>query len=348
MKKTIDFILLRKEAYLFDTKLYIAKAFVTVLTAYTVGQRLPLVQKDMISILFGLMMTLEPVTVTGIRSGMNQIIATFLGALATTVIITIFGINLITVALSVSATLLLCLKINWREVSPVAIFTSIYMTQYVQYTAKGEASELQTFLLRILALGFGVCIAILYNFLFSIFFYQRMEKKRITHLYEAIAGHMKHIKAGLEDNQVSIFYREKEDISATFHGIDWLMSLLHDKEKEEKLKRKISPKTRYQEIVTFKKMLFCLRNITHLIYDILYLLTNDTLVLDAKERKLIAGILERFINECSGMSLYYEKGIIHHTVPDQFSEKIIRTDNRIENDLAGIKDMLKRLKVMQI
>ena len=348
MKKAIDFIKLKKEAYLFDTKLYIFKTFVAVLTAYLIGHRLPFVQKDMISILFGMMMTLEPVTVTGIRSGLNQIVATILGALATTVIIMFIGINFITVALSVSATILLCLKINWREVSPVAIFTSIYMTQYVQYTVKGEPSETLTFLLRILALSFGVLIAILYNFLFSLFFYQRMERKRIAHLFGTISAHLEFIKVGLIENQVSTFYREKETLSSTFAGIDWLTTLLRDKEREEQFKKRISPNSRHQEVAMFKKMLRCLRNITHLIYDMLYLLTNDTMVLDARERKEIAGILDQFIKECNRLAIFYESNKNEEALPEPSIEKRLKADSRMMNDLVGIRDMLNRLKVIQI
>lgn len=347
MKKTIDFFLWKREASLFDAKLYVLKSFVAVLTAYGIGHQLPIVQKDMISILFGLMMTLEPVTVTGIRSGVNQIIATILGALSTAVIITVLGINLFTVALSVSATLFLCLKINWREVSPVAIFTSIYMSQYVQYSANGEPSEWLTFVVRILALTFGLLIAVFYNFLFSQFFYKEMERKRISYLFDSIAGHMLQIKKGLEENQVSVFYREKELLQNTFGGIDWLISLLHDKEKEEKFKGTRLSGGPSHEIAGFKKILYCLRNITHLIYDLLYLLTNEAVILDANERVSIAAELENYAAECGNLSHRYKKEAVNGTKAVVCGSKFVPTENRIRNDLAGIKDMLDQLKVFK-
>ena len=60
----------------------------------------------MISLLFGLMLTLEPVTLTGVRNGLNQIYASHLGALSTAIIIYCFGINIWTVAISMAFTLL--------------------------------------------------------------------------------------------------------------------------------------------------------------------------------------------------------------------------------------------------
>jgi uncharacterized membrane protein YgaE (UPF0421/DUF939 family) len=203
MNKVLDYIFLKKEAYLFDTKLYIVKSLVSVLAAYTIAKNLPLVHKDIISVLFGLMMTLEPVTITGIRSGISQIAATVLGALATAMIVALFGINIWTVAISISATLFLCLKINWREVSPVAIFTSIYMTQFVQYSKSGQPSVILTFQLRILALGLGILIAVIFNFLFSMFFYKEMERKRIAHILITLSNHMKQVKKGIEECQLA-------------------------------------------------------------------------------------------------------------------------------------------------
>ena len=152
------------------------------ITAYAIAHNNSVLKLDMISLLFGLMLTLEPVTLTGVRNGLNQIYASSLGALSTAIILYCFGINIWTVAISIAFTLYVGLKINWREVSVVAIFTSIYMTQYVQNTAAGQPSIFLTFRLRILALGVGIVIAILFNFLFSLFSYRSMIYKRITFL----------------------------------------------------------------------------------------------------------------------------------------------------------------------
>src|SRR5690348_807192 len=112
----------KKEAILLDSKLYIIKAFFAVMTAYIFAIKNPILKLDTISVLFGLMLTLEPVTLTGIKNGLNQIYATVLGAISTAVIIFIFqslGISMVwIISLSMAFTLYVCLKIDYRAVSP--------------------------------------------------------------------------------------------------------------------------------------------------------------------------------------------------------------------------------------
>ncbi len=340
MSRIIDFILLKKEAYLFDAKLYILKAFVAVLAAYMIVQRLPLVHKDMISVLFGLMMTLEPVTVTGIRSGFKQIGATLFGALATAVIILLFGINQWTVALSVSATLFLCLKVDWREVSPVAIFTSIYMTQFVQYTAKGDPSVVLTFLLRILALGVGVMIAVIFNFLFSMFFYKQMERKRIAHILETITDHMKQIKKGIEEVSADHIDQEKELLPGTFNGIDWLSNLIKDKEKEAKLKQKLKLNNRYEETIAFHHILVDMRSITHLVYDTAYMLSFRMSELKAEDRKGMISKLDTLINESKYLATHCENNFIKYSSKGQEGQVMKLQDYRYEYNLICLQEKL--------
>ena len=178
---------LSEEAMLFDSPLYIVKGFFSVFTAYALFSQHPVVGKDMISVLFGMMMTLEPVNVSGIKTGLSQIKASVLGGLVTAIIVSILGVNLFTIALSVALTMYFALLMNWRFVSPVAIFTAIYMTQYIQLDAMGDPSMWLTFRLRMVALGSGIAIALLYNYLFSLFFYKAMVKKRLMFIVDALS-----------------------------------------------------------------------------------------------------------------------------------------------------------------
>jgi uncharacterized membrane protein YgaE (UPF0421/DUF939 family) len=309
---------------------------VAVLAAYAIVQQLPIVYKDLISVLFGLMMTLEPVTVTGIRSGLKQITATLLGAMVTAICILIFGINIWTVAFSVSATLFICLKINWREVSPVAIFTSIYMTNYVQFTANGEPSVVLTFQLRILSLGIGVLIAIIFNFIFSLFFYRQMERKRIVHILIDLTGHLKGIKNGIEGCSIEPICQVKDRLPDTFKGIDWLTSLLKDKDKEAKFKKKMRLGF---EKASYHKVLTALRNITHLIYDTAYFLTLQMNALNRQQLQAITARLEEFIKESDYLAACFGKDVIKYSVQVQ-ENQIVSQSYRIEDNLKGIKEML--------
>ena len=239
MRKIISILSLKGEANLLDSKLYILKSFLAVMTAYAIAHNNSVLKLDMISLLFGLMLTLEPVTLTGVRNGLNQIYASSLGALSTAIILYCFGINIWTVAISMAFTLYVGLKINWREVSVVAIFTSIYMTQYVQNTATGEPSIFLTFRLRIFALGVGIMIAILFNFLFSLFSYRNMIYKRITFLLGSTISSLSII---LECIKVSDFHnliKEGKALPTVFNNIDWVYSQFEDIKKESNLKFKM-------------------------------------------------------------------------------------------------------------
>lgn len=179
MRKLPAILGLSSEAILFDSKLYIVKAMFAIAAGYIVGKAIPTASLDMISVLLGVMYNLEPINIMGIKSGINQMIASTLGAACTGILILLLGINVVTVAISMGLTLYISLKINWRMVSPVAIFTSIYMTQFIQKNAAGNPSIWLTFRLRVVALGIGILIAILFNYIFSFFYYRRIALKRL-------------------------------------------------------------------------------------------------------------------------------------------------------------------------
>lgn len=345
MKTIVSLFSLKKEAWLFDSRLYILKTFLSVLTAYAISLLSPnLLRKDMISLLFGLILTLEPVTVTGIRSGLDQIYATTLGAISTAIIITLFGINIWTVALALAVTLFVCLRINWKVVSVVALFTAIYMTQYVQLDAAGMPSVLLTFRLRISALATGVAVAIFYNFIFSLFSYRRMEEKRIAYLLHAIGAHIHNIKKGLVEGSRAIILEEKNHLPHTFNDIDWTFSLLLDKEKEYAFKKKLHLPSKLDYNASLKKVIGSLRNINHLVYDMSYnLLQEDTLVAD----KAMIKLLDNSLHLMESFTYYFEHDKDVRDITVDLNKELIEQceangvmDHRIIHNVTMIYDNL--------
>lgn len=179
---------LSHEAMLFDSPLYILKAFLGVLIAYVLFSRNSLIGKDMISVLFGMMLTLEPVNITGLKSGKEQIQSTIIGGAVAFVIVIIGGVNWITVPLAVCVTLYASLLLNWRNVPAVAIFTAIYMTQYIQFDGGGNPSMWLTLRLRMLALVSGISVGVALNYVFSLFFYKKMILKRSIYILEKLSS----------------------------------------------------------------------------------------------------------------------------------------------------------------
>lgn len=282
MEKIKKYIFLKEEAVLMDSEIYILKAFLAIATAYLLAKHNTLIKLDTISVFFGLMLTLEPVTLTGIKFGFNQLYASFIGGAVSAIIIYIFGINFISAALAVSLTLYVCLKINWREASVVAIFTSIYMTQYVQKDLLGNPSILLTFKLRMAALGTGVAIAILYNFIFSLISYKSMFKKRLIYLLKAININLEETRNAMNSEDINELKKAISKLPQTFNNIDWVNSHLEDKKKEffsKELKKK------KRDSLNVAMALQNLRAITHLNYDILYTLISGTDELNSNRLK---------------------------------------------------------------
>ena len=225
MNYILSKIKLSRQAMLFDSYLYVLKGFLSILTGYILFHNHEIIGKDMISLLFAMMLTLEPVNILGIKTGLDQIKATLLGGIVTAVLVSIFGINVITIPLGVALTMYFSLKFNWRFVSPVAIFTAIYMTQYIQLDAMGEPSMWITFRLRILALGGGIAIAILYNYLFSLAFHNSMLKKRLVYIVESLNTHLATYITEEKDGDLVAL---KTNITSLFSDIDLVISHLLD------------------------------------------------------------------------------------------------------------------------
>ena len=275
MKSIVSFFKLKKEAVFLDSGLYILKAFAAVMTAYFIAYHNPILKLDIISVLFGLMLTLEPVNITGIRNGISQVYSTCLGALSTAIIIYVGGINIITIALSIAFTLYVCLKIDWRAVSPVAIFTSIYMTQYVQKTSLGEPSILLTFRLRIFALVTGVVLAIIFNYLFSKFYYSSMINRRLTFLLHGLLDNLNLTKEGIEKGDLELIKKSKLSLPGSFNNIDWMFSLFNDMKKEYSPKKKAF-NMRKIELDKLINVILFMRSLAHLNYDINYVLLEES------------------------------------------------------------------------
>ncbi|MCD4713929.1 MAG: hypothetical protein K8R73_11645 [Clostridiales bacterium] len=211
-------ILLSREAMLFDSPLYILKGFLSMMTAYFLFNDHYIIGKDMISVFFGMMMTLEPVNVSGLKSGFGQVQATILGGVVTAVIIYFFGVNWLTIPLAVAITMYISLVLNWRIVSPVAIFTAIYMTQLIQTNAVGDPSMLLTLRLRMFALAAGIIVALFYNYVFSQFFYKTMLNKRIVFLIESFLKVLDHYDSPIieQKKMTASFITEVDSMQGVF------------------------------------------------------------------------------------------------------------------------------------
>jgi hypothetical protein len=298
MRKLLSILGLRKEAVLFDSRLYIVKAIAALAAGYLIGMASPLTRLDMISVLLGVMYNLEPINIIGVKSGISQLVASALGAACTAVLILLFGINVFTIAISMALTLFVSLKINWRMVSPVAIFTCIYMTQYVQLNAAGETSIWLTFRLRIAALGIGVVIAILFNFIFSFFYYRKLAYKRLNFAKIQLIKGLEYTQNQLKQ---SCQNRSRDYISifpSIFNDLDLVYSNTTTMIKEARYSFR---GLQIEKLKAIERVLQYFRDINHLAYDINFILCNH--IGNAEEDEKAGIILEQYVEVLKNIGL---------------------------------------------
>lgn len=280
MNKIIKLLGLRREAILLDSRLYIIKSMVALSVGYILGRTFQITRLDMISVLLGVMYNLEPNNTSAFKSGMNQLLASALGAITTSILIFVAGyqINFITVAIGIGFTLYISLKIDYRMVSPVAIFTSIYMTQFLQHNEAGAPSIVSTFILRIAALGLGVLVALIFNYLFSLLYYRQIGKRRLEFL--KLQG-VKGLKTAIEilyGNENTLDYHII--MAGVFNDIEMVKTNIETMMKENIFpfnhKEKKNLKPLYECVVSIK-------NLVHLAYDCVYYYKSYGLAFDKQD-----------------------------------------------------------------
>lgn len=269
---------LKREAILLDSRLFIIKAMVAISLGFVLGRFFPLTRLDMVSVLLGVMYNLDAINVSGLKGGIQQLLASALGALTTGLLVYLTGynINFLVIALGIGFTLYIALKIDYRMVSPVAIFTSIYMTQLLQKDALGHPSVIVTFEVRILALGLGVAIALLCNFLFSILYYRNLGKRRLEFVkIQGVIGLQKTKELLLSDETMDVSYQPV--LAGVFNDIEMVKANIETMMKESQIPFNQKEK---QNLKIYFKMIMEVKTMIHLAYDMLYIKERYKAVID--------------------------------------------------------------------
>lgn len=271
MKSLARILGLKREAVLLDSWLYIFKAMCAISVGFVLGRTFSITRLDMISVLLGVMYNLEPINVSGLKGGINQLLASTLGALITGFLVYLmnYQISFATIALGIGLTMYVALKIDYRMVSPVTIFTSIYMTQLLQTDALGQPSVLLTFRLRILALGLGVLVAMVFNLLFSLFYYKKIGRKRVEFVKLHSINAIKHTIKGLQEPQ--LIQSSEFVLASVFNDVDMVKVNI-----ETMMKERFVPfnhKERVQ-LSNLLEVVMHIKNMTHCAYDNLFIAHN--------------------------------------------------------------------------
>jgi hypothetical protein len=287
MNKLIQLLGLKREAILLDSRLFIVKAMLAISVGFIAGRALPITRLDMVSVLLGVMYNLEAVNVLGLRGGLNQLLASTLGALTTGVLVVLMGyqITFVTVALGIGLTMYIALKIDYRMVSPVAIFTSIYMTQLLQSDAMGQPSVILTFVTRIAALGLGVAIAILFNLLFSVFYYRQLGRRRVEFVKLKVLEGLKATQKALADQMP---LRATGALAGAFNDVEMVKSHLETLGVERRV-----PLNRREKVNLdhYLAIVVELKSILHLAYDAMYVADREKLTVEGEDLDVLSALI---------------------------------------------------------
>ncbi|MBN2850961.1 MAG: hypothetical protein JXK92_09890 [Erysipelotrichaceae bacterium] len=281
---------LKREAVLLDSWLYILKSMCAIGVGFLLGKAFSITRLDMISVLLGVMYNLEAVNVSGVKGALNQMTASTLGALSTGFLVFLMGyhVSFVTVALGMGLTLYIALKIDYRMVSPVAIFTSVYMTQLLQSDALGNPSVLLTFRLRISALGLGVLIALAFNYVFSLFYYRKIGKKRMEFArLQGVSGLKKTYEILLSPIGSPV---SSSVLASVFNDIEMVKANIRTMMKENSL-----PFNRREKanLTVLDDMVNAMKSMIHLAYDCIFMVQEKHIEVTPMDLKKLNDIVER-------------------------------------------------------
>ncbi|MDP3305461.1 MAG: hypothetical protein Q8S15_05270 [Erysipelotrichaceae bacterium] len=281
---------LKREAILLDSRLYILKAMCAISAGFILGNAFSITRMDMISVMLGVMYNLEAINVSGVKGGINQMLASTLGAMTTGLLVYAMGYNVtvLTVAIGMGLTLYIALIIDYRMVSPVAIFTSIYMSQFIQRDVAGNPSVLLTFQLRIAALGLGILIAITFNYLFSFLYYRQIGRRRLEFAkLQSLIGLNKTIEE-LSSNP-SDHNTNNTILALVFSDIEMVKSNVETMMKETWLPFNLKEKKNLHIIYEVIKSL---KIIIHLAYDSNYIHVENNVVVCDTDIETLRNIIQ--------------------------------------------------------
>lgn len=337
---------LKREAVLLDSWLYIMKSMLAVAAGYLIGRALPLTRIDMISVLVGVMYNLEPVNLHGIKGGLSQLLASALGAAATGIAVQLFGLNVVTVSISMGLVLYVSLKINWRMVSPVAIFTSVYMTQYIQNDPQGFPSILYTFRLRIAALGLGILVAVVFNWLFSVLYYKRLPEKRLELVKLRTVIGLEHARGIISGEKAF----SRDEFTGLFSGIFTGIEMVSGN-----MAAMLGEGKRSDEIRKYMDMLWKLKEVNHLTYDTGYAVAGGQ-ELTRGDREVAARVLTEASCILDSMDFVHDgQKVIESHYRDELSKfigdseksinyRIYENVRRIAEDILEVVDLYENEK----
>ena len=214
--------------FLSNVPVLVAKAAFAVMIAF-IAARL-LVPRDLLSATFVSMLCISPTLYTGLRRGFAQVVASALGGLATLAVMIPFGLDPLTLFVSVALGLGAAFVVGFTTTYTVAGFT-------VLYVALIGRAELDAYFVRLASVLLGVGAGTLANFVASAFWYQRIFGRRVAIAARVVARPMGLLAEAARTGEPDQLRRADDAWDPVFRLLADLSSEFKDLRRELRLRR---------------------------------------------------------------------------------------------------------------
>lgn len=177
-----------------------------------------LVPKDVLSAVFVALLACRPSLVSAVKAGVDQVLASAVGAASTIVYLLFFPISAWTVGAAIATTYAVASWLRWPYATlVVALFSSLYMTILAQDTL------LHTAVLRFQSVLLGVFVGVAVNMVFLPFSYKSNLQVRVQRGLAVVKTQLERVAAAMESEKPAALDATMGAFSGAYRELGELM-----------------------------------------------------------------------------------------------------------------------------
>ena len=229
---------------------------------------------DLLSCAFVAVLTLQPNLYRGLLFSWDQLKATTLAAVLSTIIIYVLQVNvgenvsILAASISMGFTIVACIRLKMEDSAVIALFTVVYLMVLPEVFGESYWGMLH---MRYLTILIGIGTASVFNFLTSLLRYKDRLHLNLIKNTKLLAGHLTAVKELLRENREikdEQLNRQLEQFGEVFASLRASKQDLNEIEKEMTFIKGYSKKLREKENYFQQGLLYALNDISHYGWDV--------------------------------------------------------------------------------
>ncbi len=324
--KLFDSLFYPFKKYLINIKFKVLKSAIAVFISLYLAKLLNL--PDLLSPAFVSVLCIQPTVFTGIKRGLQEFFVSLLGATLSLILVLPYGINLITVPITVALTIYIAIKLNLDDSIPIAIFTVLYITLFPM------ESVWITTKIRFLSILLGIASASFVNYLISFIRYKYLFYSRVLRVCEITYHKFSQFLEAVYDKDTLQLNSLLPQIDQIYKQVNNLKSEVTDIRKEIKI-RKAPGGINDSIAFTIERILSNIEIIIHHLYDlsrVYYEIFNEEINITKNIDNKITNIM--------GELLGYTRNIFKSLSMQDIS--ILDKNDIKHNNFTSLFDMIKK------